>query len=210
MENVDWQTTWAGAMTFLTFGLLLATWIYAWLTWRLVRASEAQSWEIARPRVLVSLQTTQGGQYMVLQIENLGLLPANDLKIEIDRPLFSQVAGKQDIREIPLFKHGLSSLFPRTRIRIGLGVAFNYLKEDVDRMKHPLAFEIRAHYSSPGKEIFDTFPIDVERQLLRTAVDRDYLDDFGREFPNMFAKHMREIASAIHHIQPRSRDAFED
>ncbi len=194
---MDWAAIWTGATALLTLGLLVATGVYAWLTHCLVKAGEEQSWQIARPRMLVAIRTNQGGQFLIIHIENIGSSAAEDLRLEIDRPLFQQFGSLDDIAQVPIFREGLRALPSRTPIRIGLGVAHQYLNKSANREKHPSSFTITAHYRSGDRELTETFPIDVSRQFDATLVDRDYAEDFYRTFPDQLGKHIKGLATAM-------------
>lgn len=195
--QIDWNAVWLAATPLLTLGLLVVTGVYAYLTYRLVKSSEQQSWEVSRPRLVVALRTNQGGQFLMLHIENIGMTPADELRLALDRPVNQQFGKVKDIRETPILKEGLPSLPPQTRVRIGIGVAHSYLHEDADRQLHPLSFEVTATYKSGDRNISERFPLDVERQLNATLLDQDYLEEFGRNFPEKFSKEMRDLVREL-------------
>jgi len=195
--TTEWGSVWTGLTAILTFGLLLATSVYAWLTHRLVIAGERQSWEISRPRLVVALRTNQGGQLVVLHIENIGLTAAEKLQLVIDRPVFQTFGGRSDVREIPIFKQGLAALPPQTQVRIGLGVAFEYFDDALDREKHPLTFSIQASYRAGERLLNETFTLNMRDQLEGTLAETNYVEDFARKFPDQFSKAVQSLARAL-------------
>lgn len=192
-DGVNWGTVWSAATVVLTLGLLIATGVYAWLTYRLVNASEQHSWEVSRPRLLIALRANQGGQFFILHIENVGLTSAEEVQLTLDQPVHQQFGRADDIQNVPVFKEGLRSFPPRTPIQIGLGVGFSYLGSEVDRSKHPLSFKVTATYKSGARVITEKFPIDVRQQYDATLLRRDYVEDFARNFPDKMSKDMREL-----------------
>lgn len=199
---MEWSEIWSGATTVFTFGLLLVTGIYAWLTYKLVQASEQQAWEISRPRVVVALQSNQGGQFLLLHIENTGLTGAENLRLSVDRPVRQQFGANNDITAAPIFQDGLKLFQPRLPIRLGLGVAHAYLNEGVDRNQHPLSFTVTAEYSGAGRRLQEVFPIEVEAQLSSTLIDRDYAEEFSRTFPDKFERQMKAVVGALKARKP--------
>jgi len=193
----NWSNVWAGATSILTLGLLIVTGIYAWLTHRLAKAGEQQSWEMARPRIVVALGSNQGGQFVFLEIKNIGMTPAEELMLSFDRAVHQQFGGGDDIREVPILKEGVRSYPPGAVVRIGLGIGFSYLEDGVDRDRHPLSFTVTAKYTGGRRVLTEEFPIDIHRQLRATLLDRNYSDDFARTFPDRFSKEMRALASAL-------------
>lgn len=184
------EAFWVATSALAAVALLCVTAVYAWVAY-------IQLWEAHRPRLLVALRTNQGGQFMLLHIENVGTTPATNLRFTFDRPVHRTFGDKCDLRDIPLFAKGLRALPPNTPSRFGLGVAFSYLDENVDRTKHPTSFTISASYDYKGRTIREAFPFDVEDQYASSSVERDNLDEFARKFPDEFRRALQELATAI-------------
>lgn len=191
------EVFWVAATALATIALLSVTAAYAWATFRLVQAARDQLWEASRPRMLVAARTNQGGQFLLLHIENVGTSPAYNLRIGIDRAVHRDFGRMEDIRDAPLFRNGLRALPPKTPSRFGLGSSFDYLAEDTDRSKHPLSFSVTATYEHNGRIITDTFPIDVEDQFAWSSIERDSLDEFARKFPDEFKRAVRDVVTSI-------------
>jgi len=191
------ETFWVATSALATVALLAVTGAYVWATFRLLAATRQQLWEASRPRLLVAVRTNQGGQFMVLHIENVGASPAFNLRLNLDRPVHQAFGDNKDLREMPLFANGLRMLPPNTPTRFGLGVAFTYLDEKADRTKHPLSFDVSATYERDGRTIRDQFPVDIFDQYSRSTVERDNLDEFGKKFPDEFRRGVRDLIAAI-------------
>ena len=189
------------ANSLISLALLAVTGVYAWLTFRLVKAAEEQSWETSRARVVVKIATNQGGGLFLLHIENSGRSSAYNLKIAIDRPLHADLGQKEDIRNRPFFTEGLRSFPPDTKIRFALGVTFQYLNDAKDRLKHPSSFKVSAMYQTGGREIHEEFLIDIREQYWMSSRDTDYIEEFSRKFPDKFEKNIRELKRSIDQIK---------
>ena len=191
------EAFWVATTALATVALLTVTAAYAWATFRLVDTARDQLWEASRPRMLVAARTNQGGQFLLIHVENVGASPALNLRLHIDRPVHRNLGKKEDIREIPLFANGLRALPQNTPSRFGLGGSYDYLADKTDRAKHPLSFTINASYEHNGRTIREVFPIDIEDQYSWSSVERDHIDEFGKKFPDVFNRAVRDIVTAM-------------
>lgn len=197
------QEFWSAASAIAGIGVLLVTSIYAWLTHRLAKASEYQSWSSSRARVIVSVGTNQGGQLFYLECSNVGLSPAENLMLSIDRPLYQKLSGQLEISEAPLFANGLRSFAPGQPISFALGVSHEWLDRKTDRDLHPNIFEITARYESLGKQVEDTFKFDLESQFNLSLINRDDFQEFARKFPQVYKDGQVGIRRSIERLAPR-------
>ena len=195
--HLNWGTFWSAASAIAALGVLIITVIYAWLTYRLAKAAESQIWQSSRASVIASVVTNQGGQLFLLHIEDLGSSPAESLRVHIDRPLHTQFSQIKPITDAPLFKNGVSSFPARHSVKFALGVSFNWLNKATDRTLHPTTFNITVEYETFGRKIVDTFPIDMESLYSLSTIDKDYLEEFGRTFPDKFERSIRDITRSI-------------
>lgn len=191
------EAFWVATSALATVALLAVTAAYAWATYRLLQAARDQLWEASRPRMLVAVRTNQGGQFLLLHVENVGVSAAYNLQLSVDRAVHRTFGKKEDIREIPLFANGVRALPPKTPSRYGLGVSFSYLNEEVDRALHPVSFAVSVSYEHNGRIIYEEFPIDIENQYAWSSVERDNIDEFGKKFPDDFKQAARSIVRAI-------------
>lgn len=191
------------ANSLVSLALLGVTGVYAWLTFRLVKAAEEQSWEVSRARIVVKIATNQGGQLFLLHIENSGRSSAYDLTLAIDRPLHTDLGQKEDIRDRPLFKNGLRSFPPDTTVRFALGVTFQYLNDAKDRSQHPTSFMVSANYRTAGRVMKEDFLIDIHEQFWLSSRDTDYVEEFSRKFPDKFERNMREVKRSIDSLREK-------
>lgn len=196
---VNWATFWSAASAVAAIGVLLITAVYAWLTYRLAKAAEAQIWQSSRASLIASVTTNQGGQLFLLNIENVGTSAAKNLRVSVDRPLHAQLGQSNPITDAPFFKNGVTSFPPKHSVKFALGVAFRWLDSKTDRTLHPAIFNINVKYETFGRSICDTFTIDIKSLYSLSAVDKDYLEDFGRTFPEKFERSMRDVTRSIQH-----------
>ena len=191
---------WSAASAIAGIGVLIVTAIYAWLTHRLAKVAEKQNWETGRARVVVSVGSNQGGQLFLLEIANVGVGSAEKLQVQVSKPLHQQLGQNRAVTDAPFFTEGLRAFPPGKAVKFALGVSFRWLDEKTDRSMHPNTFDVEVRYRTLGREIFETFPIDIEEQFSLSAVDRDYLDDFGRTFPEKFQKSFRDLQRSIDNL----------
>jgi hypothetical protein len=204
VDVIGTEAFWVATSALATVALLCVTAAYVWVTYRMLQAAREQLWVSSRPRMLVAARTNQGGQFLLIHVENVGVSPARNLKLTIDRPVHRNFGKKEDLREIPLFRNGLRALPPDTPSRFGLGTSFEYLTEEIDRAKHPLAFTVTTTYEHDGRTIRDSFPIDIEDQYAWSSIERDNLDEFSRKFPDEFNRAAGDIVRALESLSSAS------
>jgi hypothetical protein len=72
-------------------------------------------------------------------------------------------------------------------------------------------FNVAFTSRDPDRAIEEYHPIEIERQLGGTAVDKDYVKEFARTFPDIFEKKLRELVRAIEELVPTDQlDSNED
>ena len=203
---MTWATFWSAASAVSAVGVLAITAIYAWLTHRLAKAAETQIWEASRARLIVSVGTNQGGQLFLLEIENIGSSPAEHLHVSVNKPLHHQLNDNKPVTDAPFFRQGVRSFPSKKPVKFALGVSFRWLDETTDRSLHPTTFDIRVTYNTLGRKIEDTFPIDMENQYSLSALENNYLEEFGRNFPDKFERSIRDLSRSIQYAsEPEPR-----
>jgi hypothetical protein len=199
-QTIDWATTWSGVTSLLTLGLLVATGVYARLTYRLVASAERQTLEISRPRMLISVSAIQGGQLLVLNVENIGLSSAEQLALALDRPVHQSYGQLLNLQDYKIFSGLAPALPPKAISRYGLGIG--WLAEDLDRDLHPLQFNVTATYKFGGRAFEDVFQIDIQAQFSKSLLDADYIQQFGQTFPKEFSRFRKELVAAVEALYP--------
>jgi hypothetical protein len=202
-QLIDWPATWAGVTAALTLGLLVVTGIYAWLTFRMVRASESQIRELGRPRIIVHVSPRESS-FLTICIENTGLSTAEKIDIRLNQPVYQYMGYTgQNLQEYPAFSETLPSLPPRGLLRFALGT--QYLTADLDRDKHPYYFVATASYEFSGQKITENFEINVKNQYSGVLIEQDHLADFSKNFPGKFDKFVEKIVEAIQNTESRNK-----
>lgn len=114
--KLNWLESHSGGISALSSMLLtIITIVYVYLTGRLVRESQAMRSAMLQPELAIYLHSLEGSlNFIILRIENVGSAAAHKIHLATDRPF--ETAGKQDLRELGIFKKGVNYLAPKQRI----------------------------------------------------------------------------------------------
>jgi len=192
LNNPQNAVLWSSLTTITTMILVLITGVYAVLTYRLSKTAEGQLVESTRPNILVSLETSQGGQLMELCLSNAGLSKAENVEARLDRDVYSLINKDKTVNSSGIFSKVVPFMQSGLKIRVALGTTA-YIWQDIDRKRHPLIFSVLVKYHSGKTHYQETFKFDLEAQTHQTLLDIDYEDEFARKFPNIFEKRMNEL-----------------
>lgn len=166
---------WSTPLT--TLGLLLVTIAYSYFTYQLADVGRRQRFESVRPRLHIAVVATQNGQFFVLRIENVGLSPALNLKLILDRKVCRAYGHNELLNDVPFLKNGVPAFMPNTPVEIGLGVSHTYLGPDVDRAKHPARFEVTATYEFEKRQFRESFPLEINDLYGETVIAHTEIGD---------------------------------
>ena len=146
---MDWFDTHSGALAGLSsIVLTIITACYVYLTWKLLRETQVARAEARRPELAIYLHPSEVGMsFLMLTIENIGSGPAYDVRFTTNVDFRGD---HMPLRELGLFKMGLSYFAPRQRIDHFLTGVVGILD---DLKKQPL--EIIATYRSTADESFN-------------------------------------------------------
>jgi len=181
VEIMNWLNSNSGAIGALSAVVLtIITAVYVFLTGWLAKESQAMRLAMLQPELAVYLCSAEGAPlFLLLRIENIGSGPAYRLRFGTDRPFRTE--NGMDLRELGIFRKGLSFLAPKQRIEHFLGVIGK-----LDQLiKVPL--KVSVEY----------------RDVLGKSHTRDFVLDFG-EFENITTlgtPPLHEIATAAKKIQ---------
>ncbi|HEY0554727.1 MAG TPA: hypothetical protein VGG20_10705 [Thermoanaerobaculia bacterium] len=153
---MHWLEVNSGAVAALSSVLLtVITIVYVYLTGRLVKESQEMRAAILQPELAIYLHPLEGSpNFIILRIENVGAGPARKIQLKTDRPF--ETAHTKDLREVGIFRKGISYLAPRQRIDHFLVSVIGKLEELV---KRPLL--ISASYNdAAGKAHTQEFVLD--------------------------------------------------
>ena len=182
------------AMTGLTVVLVLITAIYAYLTHRMARSSEAsvrlmkeQADAISRPYVSVLLAKQLNNPFIFLRVENTGQTAAPNMTLSLG-PEFERIKelkGPKELKNSYLFTKTVASFPPRSPVLFLLGFGDTFVDDDKKRPQE--TFSITAKYSFSGKTVTETTWLDVN-QYNSTALETDSVVNSLREIKDELAK----------------------
>lgn len=167
------------AMTILTGILVLVTAIYAYLTYRMVKATEVttelmkrQSDSMSRPYVTLSLVKPSNNPFILLRIENTGLSVARDMTLTLgpEYDEIKDIKGPKELKDAYLFKNTITSFPPHSPVVYVLGFGASYMADDETRPQKQ--FSITARYSFSDQIVNETTWLDVN-QYDSTTLDTD-------------------------------------
>jgi hypothetical protein len=187
---------WSSLTAITTIVLVAITGIYAWLTHQLSKTAERQLAESTRPVVLISLETSQGGQLLEICLSNVGQSRAELVEARFDKLVYSLIRPDETMNSAGIFSKTIPFVPSGQKIRIALGNNL-YVGENIDRTKHPLEFSVSVRYQSGNTRYEEIFNFDLEAQTRRALLDINYPDEFARKFPNIFEKRMTELNKEI-------------
>lgn len=155
----------------LTTLLVLITGVYAYLTYRLAKASEStvtemreQSEATSRPYVVFSMPKIANNPFTFLQVENTGKTPAMNLKLSLG-PEFDKISNLPSMQRLKgshLFTRTSDSFPPNSPVLFHLGIGSTLGGEN--EKKYPQdKFSITAEYSFGAHTVKETTWIDVNQ-----------------------------------------------
>ena len=166
----------------LTGVLALITAIYAYLTYRMAKASEAsveavreQSEAMMRPYVSISPFIRPQALFLYLRIANTGRTGAQKLQLTLDRDFFQW--GETDnpeknLRNRNAFSLPINSLAPGAELLFALGQGWVLFGEKANPVATPVQFNVTATYEFFGKNVEEVNHIDL-RPYLGTEGEHD-------------------------------------
>lgn len=171
---------------YLTAILVFITAIYAYLTHRMAKASDAsvtamreQSEAMLRPYVTITPYVRPHTTVLYLKIENTGKTAAENLRLSMDKDFFQFGETSQparNLRSANAFVQTIDSLPPRAKLTFALAQGFIIFAPDADQNAVPQKFKITAEYNFGTKEFHETNHIDL-RPYIGTEGERDPLVD---------------------------------
>ena len=182
------------AMTVLTGVLVVITAIYAYLTHRMVRSSEAsvalmkeQADAISRPYVCISLVKQPNNPFILLRVENTGQTAARDMTLTLGPELekIQHLKGPKELKASYLFTKTLASFPPRSPVFFLLGFGNSFVADDKTRPQQ--TFSITAKYWFSGRTVNETTWLDVN-QYDSTALETDPVVDALNKIKDELAK----------------------
>jgi hypothetical protein len=170
-SNTDW----------LTLALVVITALYAWATFKILRANQAvvnamreQTEAQLRPYVVAAAVARTGTTLLLLEIQNTGKSPAEQLRLTLDKNFYPQGERNeaQSLAKLPAFTQVIENLAPGSRLQFMLGVGHTVLGAGVDESLCPKLFTVQASYRFAGRTYSEANTIDL-RPLVHSSVIHD-------------------------------------
>lgn len=153
----------------LTGLLVIITGTYAWLTWRMTRASEAsvqlstrQIEASLRPYVEVSPYLSPGSIILYLRVRNVGRTAGTNLRLSLDRDFFQygEHLPHNNLRSFAAFAKPIQSFPPGAELTFSLAQGFVVLHPDADQTLVPRQFTVTAQYSGSSGDYHESTTVD--------------------------------------------------
>ena len=155
---------------YLTFGLLIVTGVYVWLTYqisssnkRTVDAINRQIEAQTRPILTVNIGI-RSRVLTYISIRNCGSSVAEQVKLRIDRAFFqfAELSAERDISQFHIFNDTIATFAPGDTYEIDLAQGFNINKEVNGANITPDNFKLTAEYWFGEKQYREEFDIDLK------------------------------------------------
>lgn len=167
---------------YLTAILAFITAIYAYLTLRMAKASEAsvtamrdQSEAMSRPYVTVAPFIRPHTTLLYLRVSNIGKMAAQNLRLSLDRDFFpfGEVnRPERNLRTISAFSTPIDSFAPGMELIFALAQGFVIFGESAQPGACPTQFSVTATYEFLGKSVTEVNRIDL-RPYIGSEGERD-------------------------------------
>lgn len=154
----------------LTALLVVITGIYAWFTFRILKANERivekmhdQQEAMYRPYISISPVVYPENPIAFLKIQNTGLTAANNVRLTLDKDFFQFGENKEErnLKSHSAFKDQISSLVPGAEIYFYLAQSFVIFGKKGGEDLTPHVFSITAEYEYLGKKVSEKTVIDL-------------------------------------------------
>jgi hypothetical protein len=168
----------------LTALLVLITAIYAWLTYRMARATEqstqaivAQSEAMSRPYITISPWVRPKANFFYLKIANTGRTAAANVRLTLDRDFYQFGEATQpdrNLRTKTAFSQAIDSVAPGVEMMFCLGQGWVVLGDDTKPHVTPSQFNVTASYQYLDRTVTEVTRIDL-RPYIGSEVEPDPL-----------------------------------
>lgn len=168
-------------LEYLTAILVFVTAIYAYLTHKMAKSSEAsvqamreQSEAMLRPYIDVTPYVRPHTTVLYLRIENTGRTGAQNVRFSLDRDFyqFGQKTPDHNLRTKAAFTQPIDSLGPGHKLNFALAQGFIIFGDGGGPDVTPQQFNIAATYEFAGKNVEEVHRIDL-RPYIGTEGERD-------------------------------------
>jgi hypothetical protein len=167
---------------YLTAILTFITAIYAYLTHRMAKASEAsveamrdQSEAMLRPYVTAAPFIRPNTPFLYIRVKNTGKMGAQNLRLTFDRDFFQfgeKDRAEKNLRTMSAFSTPIDSFPPGAELSFALGQGWVIFGENAQPDVCPTQFNITATYEFLGKVVEEVNRIDL-RPYIGTEGEHD-------------------------------------
>lgn len=167
---------------YLTAILVFITAIYAYLTHRMTKASEAsveavraQSEAMLRPYITVAPFIRPHTPFLYLRVENTGRIGAQNLRLTLDRDFFQfgeNDRSDKNLRTMSAFSIPIDSFPPGAELIFALGPGWVLFGKNAQPDVSPAQFNVIATYEFLGKKAEEVNRVDL-RPYIGTEGERD-------------------------------------
>jgi len=175
----------------LALALVSVTAVYAWVTFRILRANEALVAEMkeqrdseVRPYVVVWVEIRTETNLIYLFVKNVGRSAAENLRLSIDRNFYQDgnKAGGRNIRSWAAFANPIEDFPPGTQLQFLLGTGPGLLEQAEPLLTVSAEYSFRGKPLTPEQTRVDLRPFDMsgiphdpvveELQRVRESIDK--------------------------------------
>ena len=132
-----------------------------------VQAMRQQADALTRPYIAIKSFIVPGSKTIYLSISNIGKSAAENLKLELDRDFhrFGTRVASKNLSKYNVFQNQIECFPPEAQFVFSLAQGIHLFSEQADHTTTPLAFKIKALYSYSGRQVEETTVIDLAPYL---------------------------------------------
>ncbi len=165
----------------LTASLVLITGLYAWITFRILRANEKvvdvmheQANAITRPYVVVVPFLELDNPIFYIRIANTGRTAATNLRLTLDKSFqqFGNEGIENDLSTFVAFNQTIDSFSPGAEIIFPLAQGAMIFSQGEEHSQLPWTFSITAEYDFASHHVVEINRIDL-RPYLKAVIPQD-------------------------------------
>ncbi len=174
----------------ITIILVIITGIYAYLTYRISKSTEASTIAAVRPYITIAPYIRAHTPFIYLRIKNTGKSSANNLCLTINKDFYQFGEAnnpERNIKNLPSFQNAIDSFAPDMELSLALGQGWVILDESNQNIT-PSQFTITSVYSYGLTKIKEEHRIDL----------RSYKGTEGER--NVVAEELEKIRKEIEKI----------
>jgi len=158
----------------IAFLLLIVTCIYAFFTYKILKANEGvlremqqQQESLYRPYISISPVTFADNPILSLRIKNTGRTNARQVKLVLDRDFyqFGEMKEENNLRNFSAFSTIIDSFAPDAEMLFYLAQSFVIFGENANPEITPSVFKVTAKYEYYGGTVEETTTIDLKPYL---------------------------------------------